>query len=490
MFKRYLKDTSGQFAIMFSLSATALLVVTGVAVDIMDIHSKKSEYQDLSDAAVLAAAVSGEQDPAALQALAEVTVAELAGHSNYNVVLTVTPENSIQVVVSKPYKMKILSAITDDINISALAEAPPKGEVKLNVALVLDVTRSMEGEKLETLKLAATNLVNSFDEDSSDDSPDLEGDDDDEEEFEFEFELDDDSDSFDGDDGDDDDDGGDAPSGGGEDSDSVRFSVVPFARYVRVPMELADETWLDVEEPNESCWNKLDLEASQAAGTCTASSTESGGYSCTNAVYYEYCTEVQWWGCVTSRHYPWNTRHEVGPHKIPGFAGGGSCNSSLLPLTEDFGAVNNSINDLEADQETYIPSGLIWGWRTLMPEAPFVEADTEDYDERKHVMILMTDGENSKSYGGEKGHGPAAVFHWQSNTDAANQLTSDLCQNIKDDGIELYTIAFEVDSLDTQVMLQNCASSADKYFDAENADQLTTAFEDIGRELAAVRLTK
>jgi len=62
MWAKYVKDTSGQFAIMFSVLAVFLLGLIGVAIDVTTIHSAKQKYQDLSDAAVLAAAISGLED--------------------------------------------------------------------------------------------------------------------------------------------------------------------------------------------------------------------------------------------------------------------------------------------------------------------------------------------------------------------------------------------------------------------------------------------
>lgn len=516
MLKRYLRDTSGNFAIMFSLVTTALIGLGGLAVDISQIQSHKQNYQDLSDAAVLAAAVSGLQTEEELQSIAENMVASLTGETDYNVVASITPENAIQVVVSKPQKLFLMNAL-GDIDISVLSEAPPRGEVKMNVALVLDVTKSMEGQKLQALKAAATSLVEEFEESGNnlgggglpdDDDLDDDGLDDDnglDDDGLDDDGLDDESEGANNDEGDGSGGGPGGGNGGGPGSgngaggggggssaalNDVKFSVVPFARYVRLDTDLEDESWLNVEPPNESCWQDLDLEASQAQGTCTPNTSESGGYSCTNAVYVEKCADVKWYGCVASRQYPWNKRPDIGPKLIQGFAGGGNCKAELSPLSSDLDGVKGSIGDLEVKDETYIPAGLIWGWRTLTPEAPFEQADTEDFDERKHVMILMTDGKNSRSLGGEKDNGFEGVMHWDSDLDAANDLTSELCNDIKEDGIEMYTIAFEVDDMNTQSLLTQCASDPSKYFDASDATQLLDAFNTIGKELAAVRLSK
>jgi len=474
---KFLKDESGQFAIMFAIASTALLTMVGVAVDISSIQSTKQNYQDLSDAAVLAAAVSGKEDPDELQLIASETVLGISGDPSIKVDLSVTLENSIQVVVSKPQKLWLMSSLGGDVDISAAAEAPPKSDVKMNVALVLDVTASMDGDKLEDLQEAAKNLVEAFE---ADEEPVLKSESGDDAGFKFNLDfklgLDDDLEVH--------------AVSAKYDPNDVKFSVVPFARYVRIPMELETEPWLFVEAPNDSCWDRFDLEASQAAGTCTETGTESSPWVCSSPVYEEVCETMQWWGCVASRSHPWNKRPQTGPLSIPGFAGGGSCMSEMLPLTGDKDEVKNTIDNLFTGDETYIPSGLIWGWRTLTPEAPLEEANTIDYAERKSTMIVMTDGENSRSYGGEKDNGFEGVFHWESDLSESNDLTAEICEDIKADGIEIYTIAFEVTDADTQTMLQTCASDASKYFDAADSEQLFAAFDTIGNELADVRLIK
>jgi len=457
--KEFKSDQRGNFAMMFGLCTTVLVGGLAVAIDISSISSKKQKYQDLSDSAVLAAAISGKQTQAELQLIAEKTVFTNYGSEDINVNLTILPDNTIRVVVSKEMDDLFMPHSEASKMISALSEAPPKGNSKMNIALVLDVTDSMEGAKLESLKNAADNFIDIFEDDGDDDD----GDDDD------------------GDDGD----------GGGEGSlESIRMSVVPFARYVKLPTSMEGKPWLHVEAPNENCWNKLDLEASEAAGTCTLKTTEGGGWNCTAPVYYEHCQIIEWNGCVTSRHFPWNKRAQYGPHKIPGFAGGGGCGSKLLPLTGDIDDVSESIDDLYTYGQTYIPSGLIWGWRSLTPEYPLDQANTPDQAERKNVMILMTDGENSRSYGGEKENGFPGVFHWESDLNDANSLTAELCEEIKQDDIEIYTIAFEVDDAATESMLTACATDPGKYFDASNTEQLYSAFDTIGLELAAVRLSR
>ena len=82
-------------------------------------------------------------------------------------------------------------------------------------------------------------------------------------------------------------------------------------------------------------------------------------------------------------------------------------------------------------------------------------------------------------------------------TDGDNNSTSDdtstkaTCTAAKEDGMEIYTVAFMAPTRG-QNLLKECASSASHYFQAENMAALVAAFKVIGERTSAVvsRLTK
>ena len=94
----------------------------------------------------------------------------------------------------------------------------------------------------------------------------------------------------------------------------------------------------------------------------------------------------------------------------------------------------------------------------------------------------MTDGLNSKS--------PTYPGHDGSDQALANSRTQDLCSNIKSSGIVVYTVAFEVADAATKTMLEGCASDPSKYFDAGDSKLLAEAFQDIGKSLAQLHVSK
>ena len=113
---------------------------------------------------------------------------------------------------------------------------------------------------------------------------------------------------------------------------------------------------------------------------------------------------------------------------------------------------------------------LAGGWLTSGVEQTEHEAqpvhEGEEF-ELHRFMIFMTDGDNNHS----------------SDDDA----TEDLCDQIKADGVEIFSVAFEAPA-GGQALLEYCASSEEHYFDATNSEEFLAAFEEIGDQIEAAFL--
>jgi len=137
---------------------------------------------------------------------------------------------------------------------------------------------------------------------------------------------------------------------------------------------------------------------------------------------------------------------------------------------------------MTADGNTYIPAGLMWGWRALDNRQPLTEAASLPAGDTDKVMVIMTDGENFKSKDG--------ILHNRSdNGNDADKTTKRMCESIKNEDIKVYTIAYEVTDTPTQKLLRNCASSTGNFFNATNAQELNDAFQAIGNSLNELRIT-
>lgn len=231
-----------------------------------------------------------------------------------------------------------------------------------------------------------------------------------------------------------------------EDNTDVRISVVPFSQYVKIPTDYEGEPWLDV--------------------------------------------PANWDGCMGSRSDWWHKRPEWGTQRLQGFTAGGECQNTLQPLTEDLLAVTTALLSINTNENTYMPAGLVWGWRTLSRSVPLVEADTPDYDERRRAMVLVSDGGNTKSHGnnGLNIPGFGGTFHNENSAVDANLVTADVCEGIKDDGIIIYAVALNITDNTTLTLLENCATSPSKFLQAADDIALDLVFREIGEDLRQVRL--
>ncbi len=224
----------------------------------------------------------------------------------------------------------------------------------------------------------------------------------------------------------------------------VKIGLVPFAQYVSVGKDKKGSSWLDKKTTSKS-----------------------------------------FKGCVGSRDYPANTEdrgYAVNP--VPAVPGA-PCPNDILAMTDNKATINNAIDSMKGSGWTYIPAGLVWGWRVISAESPFAEGLTsKDLKDKNGVkaLILMTDGQNTKS--------PDYPTHNKSSVTNANKITDELCDAVKDDDIIVYTIAFAVSDYTIKALLEDCGSTPSHYFDAKNAAELNAAFESIAGTLRTISLTQ
>jgi Flp pilus assembly protein TadG len=190
-------------------------------------------------------------------------------------------------------------------------------------------------------------------------------------------------------------------------------------------------------------------------------------------------------GCVGSRDYPYNTTDDdYSLYKIPGLTGA-ACPDALTPLSTDEEDLTSKVDEFDANGWTYIPAGLMPAWQLLSPEPPFSEgmsyAGIAEVGGVK-AIVLMTDGENTRA--------PDYPTHNSVSEVLANELTAEICVNIKKDEITIYTVAFDVSDPDIKSILEDCATSPSHYFDAADADELSSAFASIASSLRNISLSK
>jgi hypothetical protein len=90
-------------------------------------------------------------------------------------------------------------------------------------------------------------------------------------------------------------------------------------------------------------------------------------------------------------------------------------------------------------------------------------------------MIVMTDGEFNAWYNDDEGDG--------NSFDQAKLL----CDNIKKEGVRIYTVAFQAPKSGKEV-LEYCASGTEYAFTPDSADELKDAYTKIAQSISDLRI--
>ncbi len=472
-FSRFLRDKSGQFAIIFAIVVIPLLAAVGLAIDYSTAVQSSTRLRDATDAAAFFAATeyrrTGEL-PTNTEVLNFVS-------SNYNVaageyeptlfdMTVVDGKLLLKTQVVRPLAIMGIFGNSDTV-IDASSKVTISLDEDLEIALALDTTYSMtkasgasanqldptgqylpngttDVDRLTALKVAALKFTDSI----------------------FGF------------------------TGG---TGSRRISVVPFSRYVNVGLSQRGQPWLDVPADSASTGTACSEWYYPIVGyssDCTQQSYLYDGvevkYQSCAPIYGEekvqYCWptgESKWNGCVGSRAEPFNLKENFANKKFPGLMNV-TCGTELLPLSADKLKVANRISALSAADYTYIPEGVMWGIRTLTEVAPFVEAVTPSKTKKvRKILVIMTDGENQAS-----ADLPGSPTHYGSDFAKADAWTTAACNAAKAEDIEVFSVTFGTDlSSAAKSIIRGCASKPSNYFDATSADKLIEAFEGIAAEV-------
>lgn len=177
--------------------------------------------------------------------------------------------------------------------------------------------------------------------------------------------------------------------------------------------------------------------------------------------------------------------------------------SEVLPLSSSKTILKSRINALTAVGSTAGHIGTAWGWYTLSPNfnALWGSSAANPYNsaETIKVVVLMTDGDFNTPYNtgviaGDAltGSGANANKINQAATNGASaSQAAHLCTAMRQRGITVYTVAFSVAANSPAATLLNgCASSSDKAFVASSGTQLVAAFQAIGRDITQLRISK
>lgn len=159
--RRFLSNRRGAFAIQFALMVVPLIACTGVAIDGGRAFLARYELSSALDAAALAVGSTVGKDKDALEAVARSFVNRNFQLADPNdIVLALDPQEEVitlqGTIALDTFFMPIVGI--PSIEVSAESEVR-RGGANVEVALVLDTTESMSGQRMTDLKAAARDLV-------------------------------------------------------------------------------------------------------------------------------------------------------------------------------------------------------------------------------------------------------------------------------------------------------------------------------------------
>jgi hypothetical protein len=154
-----------------------------------------------------------------------------------------------------------------------------------------------------------------------------------------------------------------------------------------------------------------------------------------------------------------------------------ACPQAVMGLNYNWSAMTSLVNAMSPNGNTNQAIGLQLGWLSLVGGGPFTAPALDSNYQYQQIIILLTDGLNTQD----------RWYTNQNSIDSRQQLT---CNNIKASGVTLYTIQVNTGGDPTSTLLQNCASSSDKFYLLTQANQITATFNEIGTNLTKLRLAK
>ena len=523
----FMRDEDGSLIVFALYLFVTMLLIGGMAVDLMRYETHRARLQSTLDRAVLAAASLSQTKTPSEVVLDYFDRADLSAYIDAEDITDTTTLTARQVTaeaeMDMPTTFMKLSGVSD-------LRAPAGGTAeesasRTEISLVVDVSGSMSWSsssgysKIYELRDAATQFVNILMCDPSDPN---------------------------------------ATSNCTVEPDTVSITLVPYAQQVLAGESVFDQLNVTNEHTNSSCIT-FDAEDFEDVGIDPLQQYKRTGHF-DRATWRTY---VSWRECKTDS---WR---------------------QILPLENEPADLRDAIGDLGASGNTSIDIGLKWGAAFLDPGfQPVVQGLVADnivdaaFDDRpysytengiKKVIVLMTDGVNTSQYYlyDDYRDGPSGIYYnsvypsrmsiyrastdryywtydgswndhpygdgesyvcsgwwwsscsWQEEPGEAVEYSfpelwenyawgfytqfwwldspgssvgnsekdsrlDDICSAVKDRNITIFSIGFEVTEASAAVM-QDCASSAAHYFDVDGTN-LTDAFAAIARQISALRL--
>jgi Flp pilus assembly protein TadG len=444
--RRFIRADQGNIATIFAITILPILGFVGAAIDFTRVSSARAAMQAALDSTALMLSKdlsSGTITTAQVSTKAQSYFTGLYTNkdaSNVSVAATYTASSSmgstIQVNGSAAMTTDFLNmAGFPQLNFNSTSTVA-WGTTKLRVAMALDNTGSMaDAGKIGALQTASKNLIDQL-------------------------------------------------SASAANNGDVYISIVPFANVVNLGTSFTNSGFIDW-----SSWStKGSIEEGWTCGSSYIASSKTMQCGSSNN------TISSWKGCVMDRGTSTPPGSTQGPdvqvtapttsaYYYPADQSS-YCPQPIAPLSYNWTSLKSTINAMTPSGGTNQPIGLVWAWQTLQQSSP-MNAPVEDPNYTyKKVIILLSDGLNTMDRWPAYGNG-STQFNGQ--IDARQAL---LCSNIKNAGVEIYTIQVNTGSDPTSTILQSCATDTSHFFILTSATEVVSTFNTIGTSLSKLRVAR
>ena len=157
------------------------------------------------------------------------------------------------------------------------------------------------------------------------------------------------------------------------------------------------------------------------------------------------------------------------------------CPTQIVPLSYNWTSLKATVDLMTPSGGTNQPIGMVWGWQTLKQTLPMsAPAEDPNFTYNK-AIILLSDGLNTM----DRWYGTGSSY----SVDVDNRQKL-LCDNIKADGVTIYTIQVNTGGDPTSSVLSYCASSSSNFFMLTTANQVISTFNSIGTSLTKLRIAQ
>jgi Flp pilus assembly protein TadG len=447
--KPFLGDENGVTTLIVALAFSALVSSIGVGVDYARAQMTQTKLAESLDAAGLAA--GGTISSQDFEGVADsyfranfpadklgITVSPLSVVAN-------TDQTVLTLSVTATMPTTFLSLFgKQTMTFNASSEITRKSD-GLELVLVMDNTGSMAGQKLTDLKNAATELV-------------------------------------------------DILFGNKTSDDKLWIGLVPFSQAVNIGSSRT--AWLDQTQYKSLNWGTTSwagcVDARQTPRDVTDDPPSAKLFK---AYYWPDNNNYNDWQKSNGSSRT-GLGSSLGPNKY--------CPQSVQTLSNQKATVLAGIQTMQAVGNTHIGLGAVWGWRMLSPRWRGLWGGAMDSNNlpldyntphMHKVAIILTDGDNtiSSSVRGAYGYLSDGVLGTTNSNQAVttlNQRLTTTCTAMKNAGITVYTIMFDLTSSTSGALLQGCASKPDYYFSSATGTDLQQAFRQIGDGLSNLRISK